>query len=192
MDGITWTIEPTWWRQTGAFTIWFNITSSDCKLEWYRIDVYHQNQSTLTWSYLGSDNDSNACGGSVSYTIPNVTGKYSIEAWFKKTNFDAYEVSQEGSFTYFVTHLQQWLQGIGDMAFYFVLLIIMLIVMGYCHLHLGTGLLTGYIGLGVMALGLMMHSVTIYVSRTFSIDGWVVWGITFLTYTIGIFIWSRI
>lgn len=192
MDGITWSVEPKWWRQTGAFPVWFNITSSDCKLEWFRIDIYHYNYSSNSWAYYGTDNDSTPCGGSVSYIIPNITGKWTVEAWFKKTNFSAYEVTQEGSFTFTISYLQKWLQDIPDYAYYIVVLIIMLIVMGYCMMSLGTGLLTGYIGLGVMALAFLLHPVTLEVTRTYSVSGWAIWGMTFIIYSIGLFIYSRI
>jgi hypothetical protein len=193
MDGITWSIEPLGWRQTGAFTVWFNITSSSCQLEWYRMQIYHYNFSTNIWTYYGEQNGSNACGGSLSFNIPNISGRWSVEAMFKKENFSAYEVIQEGSgLDYVIEYLQEWVIQIPDMAYYFVLIVITLFIMGFCMIRLGTGLLTGYIGLGVMALGILLHPFTINITQGFNPSGWVVWGITFLVYTIGLFLWSRI
>jgi len=73
---ITWTIYPMGTQHHSQFTIWFNITSSDCQLEWYSMAVWYYNISNSTWIQLSNQNETDPCGGQLSYAIPNVTGRY--------------------------------------------------------------------------------------------------------------------
>jgi hypothetical protein len=184
---IVWSIEPTGIRHPGAFTMWFNITSSDSKLEWYSMEIFYWNTTTYSWVSIFYQNDSNAGGGSISFTIPNVTGKYAVKCYFKKTGFPVQELGETGSLIHFIQYFQQWMHGIPDYAYYIVLLFIMVVAMGFFFMYFGTGISTGYIGIIIFAIGLFIHPVTIN-----GISGWIIFAITFIMYTIGIFLWSRI
>jgi hypothetical protein len=167
--------------------MWFNITSSDSKLEWYSMEIFYWNTTTYSWVSIFYQNDSNAGGGSISFTIPNVTGKYAVKCYFKKTGFPVQELGETGSLIHFIQYFQQWMHGIPDYAYYIVLLFIMVVAMGFFFLYFGTGISTGYIGIIIFAIGLFIHPVTIN-----GISGWIIFAITFIMYTIGIFLWSRI
>jgi len=187
MKNITWSVEPLAPIHYGSFTIWFNITSSDNKLEWFSMRVLYYNTTNNTWVVLFYNKTYSSSGGSINYTIPNVTGRYSIECWFKKQGYDPYEVLQEGSLVTFIEKAKQSLESFPDFAYFVVLLIIMIMVMGFFMIYFSTGILTGYIGLGVMAIGLLMKGVTIG-----GVSGWMIFFVTFVLYTMGVFLWSRL
>ena len=189
---ITWSVEPTSTIHYTAYPITFNITSSDNKLEWFYMKVYYYNQTLDTWNILYSSNQTNASGGSITFTIPNATGKYAIDCVFKKQGYPAYELSQTGSLIQFIQHLNQAFIGIPDMAFFVGLIIIMMLVMGFFVLYIGSGVLVGYVGLGIFFMGLLMKPLTIPIGGQDSVSGWVIFAITFLAYTMGTFLWSRL
>jgi len=193
---ITYSLEPRGTRHTGGFTLYYNITSYDNKLEWYRLIVYYQPYNTNTWTLLYDHNHSDPGGGSISYTITNNTGRYSIEAWFKKTGYDAYEIYHTGSIIYFIVHLRATANLIPDEAYFIITIVLMLVGMGACILYFTTGPATGYVGLGIMAFMFYLHDITIDAGFAIGgteqyISGWVIFGITFLIYTAALFLWSR-
>ncbi len=189
---ISYSVYPSGTRHTDVFTFWFNITSSDNKLEWYRMTALYYNDTTDTWVQLSSQNETNSYGGSLNFTIPNVTGKYSFACYYKKTGFDEYEISETGSLIHFYVHAREALEGFPDFAWYLIIIIVTLVIMGICIRYYSTGISTGYIGLGVMGIMLLMKDVTLPLGGTATISGWGIWAITFLIYTIGVFLWSRI
>jgi hypothetical protein len=188
MDNITWSFSPTNTQYTGAIPFSFHIVSSDGKLQWYRMTVEFYNVSNKTWVMLYNGNDSTSTGGYLNYTTPNITGQYRVECFFKKTGYSEYELFQMGSLHYAIIFLKAWLKQIPDFVWYLVIIVIMIMVMGFCYVRLGTGIITGYIGLGIMAFGLVMKPGMV-------INGFPVWGIfatTFILYTMALFLWSRI
>jgi len=189
---IEWTFSPLGVQHYSNFTIWFNITSSDCKLQWYRMSVWFYNRTLATWVLLDSQNESTACGGSLNYSIPNITGKYAIECFYKKTNFTEYEIFQQGSLVMFFSELRAGLEEFPDYAWYIILIVIMIVVMGFFYWFFGTGIATGYIGLIVFAIGLLFKPVEVPLGIGDPISGWVIFAITFLMYTAGVYLWSKI
>jgi hypothetical protein len=99
-DNITSNIDPLVRNQYDSFTFYFNITSSDSMLEWYSMQVYrvHNTTGVLTSLYLG--NFSVASGGSLHYTVANISGKYFLKCQFKKTGFDTYKFGDINTYTY--------------------------------------------------------------------------------------------
>ena len=193
MKNITWDYSPKGLTIHGAFTFYFNITSSDSQLEWYSMQVLQFNYSSHLWENISYQIAFNAGGGTLSYNVPNVTGRYAFHCWFKKINYSAYELSQTGSFDKFLVYFEQWMADIPDYAYYIVLIVIMMIVSGFCFMYLGTGILTGYIALGIMAIGLFItDDVSIAIGSNTNISGWVIFAITFILYTVGLFLWSKL
>ena len=195
--GITYSLEPKTTRHNGAFTLWFNISSSDSKLEWYRMDVYYVAANSTTWVLISSQNESNASGGSIRYDVENNSGRYSVECWFKKQNYSAYEIYHSGSIIYFITYIRQWASEIPDYAYYIITIVLTTVIMGICLMFFATGIATGYIGLGFMAFMFLLRgdvNVPIDVSsgNPVYISAWIIWGITFLVYTAALFLWSRL
>jgi hypothetical protein len=184
---ITWSLEPTGVRFIHPFTMYFNITSSDNKLEWYSMTIKFYNFSNNTWETLFYQIDTNPSGGSISYYIPNVSGKYSVDIWFKKQGYDAYQLLQEGSLMFFFAKLTAWIQEIPDYPYYIAILVIMIMVMGFCYMRLNTGILTGYIGLFIFGIALMMKPITIG-----DFSGWTILLITAIIHTVILFLWSKI
>ena len=80
-----------------------------------------------------------------------------------------------------------------DLAWWIITIVVMLFIMGVCVRFYATGIATGYIGLGVMGFMLLMKDVELPLGGAGgTISGWVIFGITFLIYTIGVFLWSRL
>lgn len=194
--GVTWSIEPTDHYQHGNFTFHFNITSSNNALDWFKAIVYQYNKSSREWEEIYSETKTTSGGGSISYTISdinvsNITGKYKIECWYKKTGMDPYEITQTGSTIVYL----DWgglttspvFQLIPDWIYLLALVIIMAIVMAFALPFAGLG--TGYIGIVIFAIGLMLKP---DLTTGAGVDGWTILLITALVYTIALFIWSRI
>lgn len=192
MKNIIWDYSPKGLQIEGAFTFYFNITSSDSQLDWYSLTVFRYNYTTRVWDNLSYQIAYLPGGGSLSYNVPNVTGRYAFECWFKKDGFDPYELSQTGSFEKLLVFFQDWMKQIPDEGIYLVLVVIMMIVAGFCFMYLGTGILTGYIALGIMAIGLLfVGDVNVPIGNAVTISGWIIFAITFIVYTFAIFLWSR-
>ena len=194
---IDFSLEPPGTRHSSGFILYYNISSSDSQLEWYRMNVYYKPDGSSTWTLLFTDNETNPSGGSISYTVANNTGEYSVECWFKKTGYNAIEIYNKGNMAYFIVKLNQWVASIPDDAYFIVMIILMMIGMGFCMLYFGTGVITGYVGLGIMAFMLSLHDITVDtgvggLGTEIMLNGWVIFGITFLIYTALIFLWSRI
>ena len=191
---ITYTIEPKGSRHTSTFTFYYNITSSDSKLEWYRMLVYYYNDTTDIYFLLSNQNQSVPSGGSLSYTIPDVKGKYVFELYYKKEGYAEYEISETGSLIQFYVEIQEGLEEFPDYAWMIIIIFVMLFVMGICIKFFATGITTGYIGLAIMGFMLLMKDVEIQLggATDSTISGWAIFGITFLIYTVGVFLWSRI
>ena len=98
----------------------------------------------------------------------------------------------------FFSLLKQGLQDVPDYVFFLVLIVIMAVVMGFFYWFFGTGIVTGYIGLTVFAIGLLMKPLEIVVAvdtetgAVSTVSAWVIFAITFIMYTIGIYLWSKI
>lgn len=188
MRNITYSLEPLESRRQGAITFWYNITSTDGKLQWYRMEVYFYNQSNNTWVLIDAQNESNANGGSINYTTANITGAYKVDVYFKKTGYNEFKIYQAGSIHYTIYYLPIWIRQIPDFVWYLIIVVLMIMGMGFCFTVLQAGLLTGYIGLGIFAFGLLLKPGLMV--NGFS--GWVIWTITFIIYTMGLFLWSRL
>jgi hypothetical protein len=183
-SNITYNFEPKGSRFTTGYTFYYNISSSDCKLEWYRMDVYFYNVSSDTTTLMSTQNESDTCGGSLSYTVPNVPGKYTFKCYYKKEGYPEYEFGETGSIIQFVVQLKLGLVTVPDTVWFLITIVIMIVAMGICIRYFNTGMTTGYIGIGIMGIMLMLKDVTIN-----GFSGWVILGITFLIYTAAVFLW---
>lgn len=190
---ITWSVEPTQHRWHTNFTIYFNITSSDSMLEWYSMEIKYLNFTNNTWVSLSFQNESNPEGGTISYTLPNITGQYSAAIYFKKTGFNIIQLSELSDFGYAIFQGITALQGVPDFVFYLVIIIISMLIMGFLTYYLGPNLIIGYVGLLIMSMAMLIRPFSILVNSTLPpISGWVVIGVTFLLYTGAIYLWSKI
>jgi hypothetical protein len=188
MQNITYSLLPLTLQNQGPITFNYTIHSKDNRLQWYRMTVSFYNVSNHTWTVLYAHNHSDASGGSISYTTPNITGQYKVDIWFKKTGFNEYKIYETGSLHYTIIYIKAWIKQLPDLVWYLVTVVLMIIIMGFCYTKLGAGLFTGYIGLGVFAFSLLLKpGLTIN-----GFSGWVIWAITFLIYTMGMFLWSRL
>jgi len=192
LDGISFTILPSGHYHTGNFTIYYNITSSESQLEWFRAIFYEWNSSALTWDQLYSENNTaSASGGSIDYFVENNTGKYKMDAYFKKENFSEYEVIQAGSTIWFLSWgglaTSGLTEGIPDFVYLLVIVILCAIAMAFFMPMAGLG--TGYIGIGIMAFGLILKPDLMLSDGS---TGWMILAITTLVYTLALFLWSRL
>jgi hypothetical protein len=150
--------------------------------------VQYYNTSNHTWFYLYSGNASTATGGYLNYTTPNITGQYKVELYFKKIGYTEYTIYKLGSLHYTIIYIKAFIKQLPSFVWYLVIIVLMIMIMGFCFVKLGTGLLTGYIGLFVFAFGLLLKPGIVI--NGFS--GWAIFALTFLLYTMGVFLWSRL
>jgi len=194
--GITWTIDPDSHYQRGNFTVYFNITSSNNALDWFRMTVSVYNSSSGEWDQIYTETKTTASGGSISYAIEdvnisNITGKYKVSCWYKKDGFDPHEVIQTGSSIFYLEWggllgLAVW-DTIPDWVYLLVVVIIMALVMAFILPVAGVG--TGYIGIIILALALVLKP---DLTTASGVSGWAILFITAFVYTIALFIWSKI
>ena len=194
-DNIDYNIDPEQRYHTNGFTIYYNITSSNNKLQWYRMNVYWYNESDTSWVLLSTQNVSGSGGGSLSYVVSNITGRYHGCCYFKKEGFNEYEVVHEGSIVWFIS----W-GGLGtnpafdlipDWIYLLIIVIIMILVMAVLMPY--AGLATGYIGIGIFGFALALKDFEVTISPAGdAISGWFILLLTALIYTAAIFLWSRI
>lgn len=193
---ITYSFYPTNTRHSSVFTFWYNINSIDGKLDWFNMSVWYYNDTLDLWVLLSTQNDTTATGGSLNFTIPNVTGKYDFECWFKKTGYAEYGFGSN-------IHIYVWprssLATIPDYAWFIITIILMIVGMGFFMRYFTTGVTTGYVGLGIFAMMLFLKDFSVPIGGADPItgavtlvSGWLIWGITFLMYTMGVFLYSRI
>ena len=88
--GINYSIEPTTSDHYDNIIMYFNITSDNSDLEWYKAVVYLWNNTLETWIVLYSETGTTSSGGSISYTTVNGTGKYALACSFKRENYDTF------------------------------------------------------------------------------------------------------
>jgi hypothetical protein len=152
------------------------------------MSVSYYNQTQKKWVLYFAQNVSSASGGSITYNTPNITGDWKVDIWIKKVGHPAYKLFQQGSIHYTIIYLPQWIDAIPDFVWYLVIIILMIMGMGFCFTVLNAGLLTGYIGLGIFAFGLLMKpGLTVN-----GFSGWAIFAVTFMLYTMGLFLWSRL
>lgn len=192
---LSWTLEPKNRYQSGPFLIWFNITSLDDQLEWYRMKIDLYNSSSLLWIniYNGNTTDQ-AGGGTLSFLMPNTTGRYRVQTYFKKIGFPIYEIGySEGGCDIF--HISggggladnAMIQAIPGWVYMAIVLIIAAFVMAFALPMAGIG--TGFIGIGIIGFAMILKPDLIMDDGT---TGWVILTITTLVYSLGVFVWSRI
>lgn len=186
------TISPLVTRHTEIFTFYFNITSSDNQLEWYRLRVYYRNNTGDVWDFISTETGVNAGGGSLDYTIPDVKGEYRFVCVYKKDGFPLYEVGQTGSIIHFYVAIRTSLASIPDYAWYIITIVVMMAGMGFFTKYFGANIIVGYIGLGIFAMMLMLKDFSVDIGTSSPISGWAILGITFLVYTMGVFLYSRL
>lgn len=92
LENITWSIQPVNMSFNHSFTVFYNITSSQNELESYTGILEYFNTTTGLWTFLNSHTHTNAAGGSISFTIPNITGDYRFSCSFDKEGFSNYSL----------------------------------------------------------------------------------------------------
>jgi hypothetical protein len=195
---LEWTVEPVERYHTQNFTIWYNITSFDNQLEKYRMKIWHLNKTTYAWTlYFDVNVTGDPDGGSLSYTLPNITGEFHVSCYFKKFNFTEAEVNQEGSLIYFINFIRGLygnpdITGIPDTIYIIIMVIIMIVVMGFLLPYMGVA--TGYVGIGIFGFFLALKPDLAFNTGLpgTELTAWAVLALTALVYTVALFIWSRI
>ena len=152
-DNILWDIDPDFYYHNGTFNVWFNITSSDFKLEWFSASLYWYNSTNMSWVLLNHSNVSaSPGGGSISFVAPNVTGRYSFTCSFKKENYTVYTFgAEEGCRIHWVywDYVSMAVATIPDVAYLLITIIFTLLVIGFL-VKFGAGANAGFAGLCVM------------------------------------------
>jgi len=154
-DGITWSILPTGIYHTTNVTIVFTVTDSNNTLEYFRMNVTRHNSTTDSWEVLYFYNDTtHPGGGSITFTTPNVTGKYAVECTFKKEGFDEYTFGVGGICRLFYIYwldVQDDLELIPSVVYIFITIFLVIAAMGML-IRLGAADAAGFVGLIVMGI----------------------------------------
>jgi len=188
-DNIDWSLEPEKRYHNNSFTIWYNISSADSQLEYFGMTVWYVNESTGTDDLLNDTKEWIAAGGSINYTVANVSGKYKVDCVFKKNGFQEIDVQEEGSRIYFIMwgalFNSEVFDTIPGLIFYIILIILAAAITAFIYPFAGTG--SGYVTLGILAFGFVLKPVTIG-----DVSCWAILAITAFIYTMGLMLWSRI
>jgi hypothetical protein len=64
--------------------------------------------------------------------------------------------------------------------------------MGFFMRYFASGIVTGYIGLGIFAIMILLKDFSVPMGVGNPIPAWLIWAITFMVYTMGVFLYSRI
>jgi hypothetical protein len=149
-DTITYTIEPIMYTFTLADrpTLYFNITDDNSSLEWFNISVYFYNTTLMSWVLMYTDNDTTSSGGSLSYALPNETGKYSFACKFKKDGFDEHSFSSK-IYILYQNVIDEAVHLIPDEVFLAITIFLMMACMGLL-VKFGAGAMCGLGGIAVM------------------------------------------
>lgn len=190
-DGIEWSIEPTTFYFDSSFKVYFNISSTDDKIEWFSASLYFYNTTNLSWDLLFTQNISTSPGGgSISFTVPNVTGKYNFVCTFKKQNFSAYTFgAEDGCRTYFITAqiIQEMVEGIpGDI--YLIITIFIMIAAMALLVKFGAGALSGIVGLGIMGGMFALRPDLTFGAAGHEVSVWLVFLTTAIIYVVIMFL----
>jgi hypothetical protein len=103
---IDWDISPILYDHNNSISFYFNITSSDNKLEWYKMTVRYYNNVTDVWDLLYSFNKTiSSSGGSFSYTTPDIAGKYALYCSFKKEDYDSFHFGTPDNYIYHIWNI---------------------------------------------------------------------------------------
>ena len=190
MDNITWSIEPEQFYWDSAFYVYFNISSSDNAIEWFNATLYHWNTTELEWDLLNTSNLTTPNGGSISFQVPNVTGRYAFSCTFKKQGFDAYTFGMsDGCRTYNVywSLIEQQVSTIPEGAYLVITIIFTLLVMGFL-VKFGAGANAGIAGLAVMGGMFALRPEMMVGVAGHEISVWLLFLATAITYIIVMFI----
>lgn len=186
--GITWSIEPTVFYHSTSFDIYFNISSSNSKIEWYDAYLYVYNYTNMSWILLDSDNDTTSTGGSISFNVPNITGKYSFICRFKKENHSMYTFgAADGCRFFFISlrPLQDAAMNIPDLVYLFVMIFLMIAATAFL-VKFGAGAMSGIGALCVM--GFMLALKPDLTIGSPAVSAWWMFLATCITYFIVLFL----
>jgi hypothetical protein len=194
-ENLIWSVYPEQRYHTTGFTCFFNVTSTDNKLEYMKMIIWYYNSSTSIWDILYNSTTYTSSGDSMSYYIPNITGEYHVSCYVKKTNFSEVDVMMEGSRIFFISwgglSTSPVFGAIPDWLYVLVVVIIMIVTMGYLLPYAGVA--TGYIGIGIFGFALALKpDLAFSVGPGDPITAWFVLLLTALVYTVALFLWSRI
>jgi hypothetical protein len=156
-DNISWNIDPDVEVHRSNITFYFNISSGTGQLDWFRMRVQYFNESVGDWVTVFSDNQSSSVGGSISFTCENKSGRYQLDAWFKKNNFSEFKFGDEIPCRQYVItweSLTKSLEEVPDSVL-FLVIICLAIAATAVLLGMGAGDLSGLAGLTVMGIGAM-------------------------------------
>ena len=188
-DNIIWSIEPTQYYFNNSFTVWFNITSTDNKIEYFSMGVYEYNATYFNWSLLYSNNLTTSSGGSISYTFTNSTGKYSVVCTFKKVNFSEYTFGiEDGCRMYYIywNNLQETVSDIPKLIYLVISVTISILAMGFLY-KFGAGSKVGIAGLIIMGIFFALKPDMVFSG----VSIWIIYVATWLVYGFLMFLMSR-
>lgn len=184
-DNISYTYSPENRYQNNSFNLFFNITSSNSKLNWYASTLYFWNTTTSVWNLLSSFNQSNAGGGSQHYTVPNTVGKYCLVSAFKKTGFSIQNMGYQYWYISVPPSSSVRTQGIPDNIYLGITIIVMMLSIGAAAYFAGAT--AGVIGVAVEGIMFAMRPNMLFNG----VSCWFIFLATALAYFFVMFLRSR-
>jgi len=161
-SNISWRILPTYAYHKSNITCLFNISSELGQLEYFNMRVeYYNNSNNSYYTIFYQNISNNSYGGEITYTTPNVTGKYAVTYCFKKENFSEYCFdSGDGICRLLFLTFETISEAVSDVPvdIYFLVAIVLAIAGMGLAIKFGAGDLTGYIGLGIMTIVFMFRT----------------------------------
>ncbi len=154
-DNISYTFTPENRYQNNSFNLYFNITSSNNRLSWYIATLYYWNTTTSIWDLLSTDNQTSSVGGSISFVVPNIPGRYVLVSAFKKINFSTYNMGYQYWFIYEPPTSAVETGDIPDNIYLGITIIIMMIVIGAASYFAGAT--AGILGIAVEGIMFAMR-----------------------------------
>jgi|GEM_PF-3059016 len=157
-DNISWNIDPAEEVHRSNITFYYNITSGTNQLEWFKLQVEYYNESVGSWVTVFSENESDSSGGSISFISENKSGRYRLNAWFKKQDFSVFKFGDELPCRQYVITWETLTESLDDVpdSILFLVIISLAIAATAVLLGMGAGDLSGLAGLSVMGIGAML------------------------------------
>lgn len=150
-----------------AFNITYFISSSNNDLQLIGVNIYYRNFTTLTANrtlVFTQTLNSSPSGATIVYTTNNSVGYYTVEAFFQKSGFERYNIS-EVTFTWvYDTGFQGFdisNSGYDTGTFQIIGLFVLIMVIGFFSRFGGVAaLVAGFVTLGIMTFGMGIYPIT--------------------------------
>lgn len=166
-DSISYQFLPLNNYQNDSFTASYEIASSLGDLEYFGWNASYSNGTSICSQVITDQ----PAGSTITCVVPNISGRYTFNAFFKKADYDEYDFNE---FYYFVTN-PTGMAGLGigmtdaisNLGYWLFAIVITLVITGFTSRFLG-GYASGWLAVGILAMFVALNpAITIA-----GISGW--------------------